>query len=56
MPFGEERLQEAAKHGFKRAVIPAANRPRQKCPLDVIPVQRLNQALRHLTSQQPEKQ
>ena len=51
VPFGEERLQEAAKHGFKRAVIPAANRPRQECPLEVIPVQRLNQALDHITSQ-----
>jgi len=25
---GQERLREAAKHGFKRAVIPRANRPR----------------------------
>ena len=46
VPFGEERLQEAAKHGFKRAVIPAANRPRRSCPLEVIPVERLDQALR----------
>jgi DNA repair protein RadA/Sms len=26
---GQERLQEAVKHGFKRAIIPAANKPRQ---------------------------
>ena len=24
VPFGEERLKEAAKHGFLRAVVPAA--------------------------------
>ncbi len=45
VPFGEERLQEAAKHGFKRAVIPSANRPRGDAPLEVIPVERLEQAL-----------
>jgi DNA repair protein RadA/Sms len=26
---GQERLQEAVKHGFKRAIIPAANKPKQ---------------------------
>lgn len=45
VPFGEERLQEAAKHGFKRAVIPVANRPRRSSPLEVISVERLDQAL-----------
>ncbi len=30
--YGEERLQEAAKHGFKRAIVPTANRPRR--PID----------------------
>ena len=45
VPFGEERLAEAAKHGFKRAVIPAANRPRISAPLEVIAVERLGQAL-----------
>jgi DNA repair protein RadA/Sms len=28
--YGEERLQEAAKHGFKRAIVPTANRPRRR--------------------------
>ena len=45
VPFGEERLQEAAKHGFKRAVIPAANRPRRSPALEVIAVERLDQAI-----------
>jgi len=29
VPFGEERLREAAKHGFRRAVVPRANLPRR---------------------------
>ncbi|HXH01890.1 MAG TPA: DNA repair protein RadA [Candidatus Competibacteraceae bacterium] len=29
VPNGEERLREAAKHGFKRAVIPKANAPKR---------------------------
>jgi len=44
---GEERLAEAAKHGFKRAIVPEANRPRKSVKLDieVIAVARLDQAL-----------
>ena len=44
---GEERLLEAAKHGFKRAIVPEANKPRKsvKLDLEVIAVQRLTQAL-----------
>ncbi len=29
VPFGEERLREAAKQGFRRALVPAANVPRR---------------------------
>jgi len=29
VPFGEERLREAAKHGFKSAVVPEANVPKR---------------------------
>jgi DNA repair protein RadA/Sms len=44
---GEERLLEAAKHGFARAIVPEANRPRRnvKLAIDVQPVARLEQAL-----------
>lgn len=44
---GEERLAEAAKHGFKRALIPAANQPRKRfdAPIEVVPVTRLEGAL-----------
>jgi DNA repair protein RadA/Sms len=30
VPSGQERIQEAAKHGFKQAYVPWANRPRQE--------------------------
>jgi DNA repair protein RadA/Sms len=45
---GEERLQEAAKHGFKRALVPEANAPKRglsKLGIEVVPVARLSQAL-----------
>jgi DNA repair protein RadA/Sms len=29
VPQGQERLQEAAKHGFRQAIIPSGNKPRQ---------------------------
>jgi len=45
VPFGEERLAEASKHGFKRAIIPAANRPHASGPMEIIAVDRLSQAL-----------
>jgi DNA repair protein RadA/Sms len=45
VPFGEERLAEAQKHGFKRALVPRANAPRRPLSLEVIPVDRLSEAL-----------
>ncbi len=46
VPFGEERLMAAAKHGFKRAIVPTANAPRKAIKgLEVLPVDSLNQAL-----------
>lgn len=44
---GEERLHEAMKHGFKRAIIPEANRPRKsvKLEMEVQPVATLQAAL-----------
>lgn len=44
--YGEERLAEAAKHGFKRAIVPKANKPRRKIEgLEVTPVADLGDAL-----------
>jgi DNA repair protein RadA/Sms len=43
---GEERLKEAATHGFRRAVVPKANRPRKPIDgLEVIAVSTLADAL-----------
>ncbi|MBD3608941.1 MAG: DNA repair protein RadA, partial [Gammaproteobacteria bacterium] len=49
VPSGQERLKEAAKHGFKQAIIPHANMPRQAVAgMELIGVQRLTDALEHL--------
>lgn len=44
---GEERLREAAKHGFKRAIVPAGNAPRKNSidGIQVTQVSRLSEAL-----------
>ena len=45
-PRGQERLKEAAKLGFTRALIPEANRPRQSIAgIDVISVRRVEDAV-----------
>lgn len=46
VPNGQERLREAAKHGFKHAIIPAANRPKQSEKIDglqITAVQRVSE-------------
>ncbi|MEM7294311.1 MAG: DNA repair protein RadA [Pseudomonadota bacterium] len=46
VPSGEERLREAAKHGFNTAIVPAANAPRQPIKgMKVNSVARLSQVL-----------
>lgn len=46
VPSGQERLKEAAKHGFKRAIVPKGNAPREVPKgMEVIAVNRLEQAL-----------
>ena len=45
VPFGDERLSEAAKHGFKRALVPEANAPREDQGIEVKPVRRLSDAI-----------
>jgi DNA repair protein RadA/Sms len=45
---GQERLREAAKHGFKTAIVPAANAPKRKInDLEVIPVNHLKEAIQY---------
>jgi DNA repair protein RadA/Sms len=49
VPNGTERISEAAKHGFKRAIVPKANVPKQKINgIDVVGVARLTEALEAL--------
>ncbi len=46
VPSGQERLSEAAKHGFKRAIVPKANAPRSPVKgMEVLAVTRLEEAL-----------
>lgn len=45
VPSGQERLREAAKHGFKRAIVPAGNAPKNMPGIDVVPVTKLADAL-----------
>ena len=43
---GQERLAEAAKHGFKRAIVPVANKPRKPIEgFEVVGVSKLSEAL-----------
>ena len=46
VPSGQERISEAAKHGFRRAVVPLGNAPKTTPRgMEVIPVARLDEAL-----------
>lgn len=48
-PRGQERLKEAAKLGFTRALVPEANKPRQPIPgLELVAVSRIEQAVERL--------
>jgi DNA repair protein RadA/Sms len=52
VPNGTERLSEAAKHGFKRAIVPKANMPKTALKgIDVIGVSRLSDALDAIPNQ-----
>ncbi|WP_049722656.1 DNA repair protein RadA [Gilvimarinus polysaccharolyticus] len=46
VPSGQERLREASKHGFKRAIVPAGNAPQKSIPgFEVVAVNNLTEAL-----------
>ncbi|MET1024134.1 MAG: DNA repair protein RadA [Pseudoxanthomonas sp.] len=47
VPNGEDRLKEAATHGFKRAIVPKANAPKATSikGMEVVAVERLSDAL-----------
>jgi DNA repair protein RadA/Sms len=49
VPGGQERLAEAAKHGFTRAIVPKANTPKLPIPgIEVVGVAKIDQALEAL--------
>jgi DNA repair protein RadA/Sms len=49
VPNGQERIKEAAKHGFRRAIVPKANAPKQRLEgMEVIGVSQLSEALEAL--------
>lgn len=49
VPSGVERLREAAKHGFKKAIVPIGNSPREKIPnIEIISVKNIADALSYL--------
>ena len=46
MPNGQERIKEAQKHGFKKAIVPFANTPHKVVSgIEVIGVSTLKEAL-----------
>lgn len=46
VPGGQERIREAAKHGFTRAIVPQQNVPKSKIEgIEIIPVTKVAQAL-----------
>jgi DNA repair protein RadA/Sms len=48
-PRGQDRLREAAKLGFTRAIVPKANLPKSRIAgLEVIAVERVDQAVTRL--------
>jgi DNA repair protein RadA/Sms len=50
-PRGQERLREAAKLGFTRAIIPRANAPKQRIDgIQILAVDRVEQALSQLSN------
>ena len=49
VPNGQERISEAAKHGFNKAIVPAGNKPRKSISgIEVIAVKTLDEALQML--------
>jgi DNA repair protein RadA/Sms len=49
VPNGQERIREAAKHGFKRAIVPKGNVPKDVLAgMEIVPVTKLTEALEAL--------
>jgi DNA repair protein RadA/Sms len=49
VPSGQERLKEAAKHGFKRAILPKGNAPKTPPPgMTVFAIERLSEIINEI--------
>lgn len=49
VPSGQERLREAAKHGFKKAIVPVANHSKEPIAgIEVIAVKNIGDALQYI--------
>jgi len=49
VPSGQERIAEAAKHGFRRAIVPHANKPKQNINgIEVIGVKHVRELLEYV--------
>ena len=49
VPSGVERLREAAKHGFKKAIVPVGNVPKETIPnIEIVPVKNISEAMERL--------
>ncbi|WMN60999.1 DNA repair protein RadA [Pseudoalteromonas xiamenensis] len=49
VPSGQERLREAAKHGFTKAIVPSANKPKEPIEgMEIVAVDHLSRALEAL--------
>lgn len=49
VPSGQERINEAAKHGFKKAIVPINNMPKHTINgMEVVGVKKLSDALEHI--------
>jgi DNA repair protein RadA/Sms len=49
VPFGQVRIIEAVKHGFKKIIVPAANMPKTTMPnIEIIAVNNIKELLAHI--------
>ena len=49
VPGGQERLKEAVKHGFTKAIVPKANAPKKEMSgMEIVACDRLYQAIGHV--------
>ena len=49
VPFGQVRITEAVKHGFKKIIVPAANMPKESLKdIDIVAINNIKELLTHI--------